>query len=427
MVFEVVLSGFDTRIGVNSGWGNMSLRYCAKSLSNKGSFALGSGATRLLSSSSKACNKAEGEVEVEAESNSGSSSSARQSEFNGSISKLLEQAMRTPVEDMSVLESKFRSPLTEKEQQLDERLTEFLRKYAKQNKVLDLPEDSNKFDFSSKVVSQPLHTREFPYLSQSGKDEPYSEQELYVRQLKHASHTGKLGADISNVYFPHKDIFNPPSLQQVSIEKLMAAGVHLGQSTALYRASTQPYIYGEYKGIHIIDLNQTLSHLKRAAKVVEGVAENGGLILFLGTREGQKRALVKAAERVKGYYVASKWVPGTLTNPTEISSNWERHEVDYLGNPTGRELTLNESTSIIKPDLMIVLNPTENRNALKEAMKARVPTIGIIDTDSEPSLVTYPIPGNDDSLRSVNLLTGILAKAGERGVQTRLNLASAAA
>ena len=117
-------------------------------------------------------------------------------------------------------------------------------------------------------------------------------------------------------------------------------------------------------------------------------------------------------------------VPGTLTNPTEISSSWERHEVDYFGNPTGRELTLNESMSIIKPDLLVVLNPTENRNALKEAMKARVPTIGIIDTDSEPSLVTYPIPANDDSLRSVSLLTSILAKAGERGVQTRLNRAS---
>lgn len=204
----------------------------------------------------------------------------------------------------------------------------------------------------------------------------------------------------------------------------MAAGVHLGQSTTLWRASTQPYIYGEYKGIHIIDLNQTLSHLKRAAQVVEGVAENGGLILFLGTREGQKRALIKASERVNGYYVASKWVPGTLTNPTEISSGWERQEVDYFGNPTGRELSLNESMSIIKPDLMIVLNPTENRNALKEAMKARVPTIGIIDTDSEPSLVTYPIPGNDDSLRSVNLLVSILSKAGERGVKTRLSRAT---
>ncbi|QEU59414.1 Mrp4 [Kluyveromyces lactis] len=405
----------------------MSVRYCTKNLVGRAPFALRSGAVRLQSSSSKATSSDESNVikgENGEEAQSVDVAAARQSEFNGSISQLLHQAMKTPIEELGDLETKLKSPLTEKEQQLDEKLTEFLRKYSKYNKVLDLPEDTNKFDFSSKVLSQPLHTREFPYLSHTSKEKPYSEQELYVRQLKHAAHTSKLGANIQDVYFPHKDVFNPPSLQQVSIEKLMAAGVHLGQSTALWRASTQPYIYGEYKGIHIIDLNRTLSHLKRAAQVVEGVAENGGLILFLGTREGQKRTLIKAAERVNGYYVASKWVPGTLTNPTEISSSWERHEVDYFGNPTGRELTLNESMSIIKPDLLVVLNPTENRNALKEAMKARVPTIGIIDTDSEPSLVTYPIPGNDDSLRSVSLLTSILAKAGERGVQTRLNRAT---
>ncbi|CDO95966.1 unnamed protein product [Kluyveromyces dobzhanskii CBS 2104] len=405
----------------------MSVRYCAKSLVVRAPFALRSGTVRLQSSTSKATT---GDESVTLKNDASNSAEpvdvtlARQSEFNGSISRLLQQAMKTQVGESGDLESKLQPPLTEREQQLDERLTEFLRKYSKYNKVLDLPEDTNKFDFSSKILSQPLHTREFPYLSHTSKEQPYSEQELYVRQLKHAAHTSKLGAAIEEVYFPHKDVFNPPTLQQVSIERLMAAGVHLGQSTALWRASTQPYIYGEYKGIHIIDLNQTLSHLKRAAQVVEGVAENGGLILFLGTREGQKRTLIKAAERVNGYYVASKWVPGTLTNPTEISSSWERQEVDYFGKATGRELTLNESMSIIKPDLLVVLNPTENRNALKEAMKARVPTIGIIDTDSEPSLVTYPIPGNDDSLRSVSLLTSILAKAGERGVQTRLNRAS---
>lgn len=348
----------------------------------------------------------------------------RQSEFNRSVASLMKQALKKPVEEIGNLEEALNAPLSEKEQQLDEKLTDFLRKYAKSNKVLDLPEDTNKFDFESKPVSYSLNAREFPYVSRTSQNEPYTEQELFVRQMRHAGHSAKLGGNVEDVYYPHTDIFNPPTLQQVSIEKLMAAGVHLGQSTALWRASTQPYIYGEYKGIHIIDLNQTLSHLKRAAKVVEGVAENGGIILFLGTRDGQKRALIKAAERVRGYYVASKWVPGTLTNPTEISSGWERQEVDNLGNPTGRELNLNESMSIIKPDLLVILNPTENRNALREAMKARVPTIGIIDTDSEPSLVTYPIPGNDDSLRSVNLLLSVLAKAGERGVQTRLGKAS---
>ena len=186
----------------------------------------------------------------------------------------------------------------------------------------------------------------------------------------------------------------------------------------------RPYIYGEYKGIHIIDLNKTLSSLKRAAKVVEGVAERGGTILFLGTREGQKRALQEAARRTHGFYVSTRWIPGTLTNPTEISNVWERHEVDHGDMPTNRPLTADEAASIVKPDLLVVLNPTENRNALNEAMQARIPTIAIIDTDSEPSLVTYPIPGNDDSLRSVNLLVGVLSKAGEIGLQSRLSRVS---
>ena len=95
----------------------------------------------------------------------------------------------------------------------------------------------------------------------------------------------------------------------------MEAGVHLGQSVSLWRSSTQPYIYGEYNGIHIIDLNKTLALLRRAANVIEGIVERGGIVLFLGTRDGQKRALEEAAKRVHGYYVSSRWIPGTLTKP----------------------------------------------------------------------------------------------------------------
>ena len=109
-----------------------------------------------------------------------------------------------------------------------------------------------------------------------------------------------------------------------------------------------------------------------------------------------------------------------MTNSTEISGIWEKQEIDSNDNPTERALSPNETSKQVKPDLLVVLNPTENRNALLEAIKSRVPTIAIIDTDSEPSLVTYPIPGNDDSLRSVNFLLGVLARAGQRGLQNRL-------
>lgn len=344
--------------------------------------------------------------------------SLRQKQFNDTIVEQLKVLSQTPLDEVTEL-GDLNKPLTPKEKQLDEELTDFLRKYSQSNKLINTEESAQ--DVSRRSIDlAAAQNKRYPYLIPSARDKPYTSQELFLRQMKHASHTAKMGANIEKVYYPHKDIQQPLPAEKISVNKLLAAGVHLGQSTSLWRPSTQAFIYGEYRGIHIIDLNKTLAYLKRAAKVVEGVAERGGIILFLGTREGQKRGLEEAARRSHGFYISTRWIPGTLTNSTEISGVWERHEVDFADKPTGRVLTVDESLAIVKPDLVVVLNPTENRNALNEAMQARVPTIGIIDTDSEPSIVTYPIPGNDDSLRSVNLLLGVLARAGERGVQNRL-------
>lgn len=345
--------------------------------------------------------------------------SLRQKQFNDKIVEQLKTLSETPLDEVTSFGVDVNAPLTPKEKQLDEELTDFLRKYSQMNRLINT-DDNTEGQVQRSFQVAAAQNKKYPYLVPSARDKPYTTQELFLRQMKHASHTAKLGANIEKVYFPHKDIQTPPSAEKVSINKLLAAGVHLGQSTSLWRPSTQPFIYGEYEGIHIIDLNKTLAYLKRAAKVVEGVAERGGIILFLGTREGQKRGLEEAAKKTHGFYICTRWIPGTLTNSTEISGVWERHEVDFADRPTGRVLSPDETAAIVKPDLLVILNPTENRNALNEAMQVRIPTIGIIDTDSEPSIVTYPIPGNDDSPRSVNLLLGVLAKAGERGLQNRL-------
>ncbi|CAI4063805.1 hypothetical protein N7582_002506 [Saccharomyces uvarum] len=308
--------------------------------------------------------------------------------------------------------------LSAKEQLLDNELSEFFKSYAQSNKLFENATSVGRSPAAAAAVT--TTNKPYPNLIPSTNDKPYTSQELFLRQFRHSLHTAKLGSAISKVYFPHKDIFYPPLPEAITVENLLSAGVHLGQSTSLWRSSTQSYVYGEYKGVHIIDLNQTLSCLKRAAKVVEGVSESGGIILFLGTRKGQKRGLEEAAKKTHGYYVSTRWIPGTLTNSTEISGIWEKQEIDSHDTPTQRALSPNETSKQVKPDLLVVLNPTENRNALLEAIKSRVPTIAIIDTDSEPSLVTYPIPGNDDSLRSVNLLLGVLARAGQRGLQNRL-------
>lgn len=349
----------------------------------------------------------------------------RQKQFNDQIVSQLKALSETPVDEIDGLQNIPNQPLSEKEKQLDEELTDFLTKYSQSNRLINNEDVTADLTSSASGSQLASHHKKYPYLVPSSRDKPYTSQELFLRQMKHASHTARLGANIEQVYLPHKDVHSPLAAEQVSINKLLEAGVHLGQSTSLWRSSTQPFIYGEYKGIHLIDLNKTLSSLKRAAKVVEGISERGGVVLYVGTREGQKRALEEAAKRTNGYYIFTRWIPGTLTNSTEISGVWERQEVDFADRPTNRELTPAETIGICKPDLIVVLNPTENRNALRESMQARVPTIGIIDTDSEPSMVTYPIPGNDDSLRSVNLILGVLSRAGQRGRQNRLAKVSA--
>ncbi|CCK68971.1 mitochondrial 37S ribosomal protein uS2m KNAG_0B05380 [Huiozyma naganishii CBS 8797] len=341
----------------------------------------------------------------------------RLKQYNEEMLKKLRRFRDVPAEEASKLENMLKSPLTVKEKQLDEQLTEFFNEFTHLGKQSS---SSAAKDTENHTLNISQQLNKYPFLEPSANDDPYTPQELFLRQTNHAKNSARLGADIKDVYFPYKDVSSPLSIEKITLERLMSAGVHLGQSTSLWRSSTQPYIYGTYKGIHIIDLNQTLSHLKRAANVIEGVVENGGIVLFLGTRDGQKRALEEAAKKTNGYFVSSRWIPGTLTNPTEISGLWDKMEVDMLDKPTGRQLTVDEKMCIVKPDLLVVLNPTDNRNALYEAMKTRIPTIGIIDTDSEPSMVTYPIPGNDDSSRSVNLLLGVLARAGQRGLKNRL-------
>jgi len=179
-------------------------------------------------------------------------------------------------------------------------------------------------------------------------------------------------------------------------------------------------IRGEHDPIHIISLDVTASHLRRACKVVEGVAARGGLILFVGTRQGQARAVVKAAEMAGGCHLFDKWTPGTLTNGQQILRRCKKKVINELDREQhGFEPQLKVS-SAVKPDLVVCLNPLENYVLLHECGIHNIPTIGIIDTDANPTWVTYPIPANDDSLRCVQVVAGALGRAGEAGQEKRL-------
>lgn len=317
----------------------------------------------------------------------------------------------------------------ELEAKLNQEFSSFLKEFAFEydfsNDLISLigDDDLKTVDVHSILAAskRPMSgTNQFPNVQKSEYDEPYTRQELYLRRMFHAQNLRNTGSSISNVYRPHEDTFHPPSVNEVSTATLLAAGAHLGHSTSLLRQNCQPYVYGVRDGIHIIDLDKTLVHLRRAASVVEGIAQRGGIILFVGTMKGQEHSLQVAAKRCGGYYVHTRWVPGTLSNSTQISQAWQRHEVDMADQPTSRKLSPNLKKTIIKPDLVVILNPVENRNLIHECLAAQIPTVGIIDTNSEPSLVSYPIPANDDSLRSCELILGVLSKSAQKGRDARI-------
>lgn len=185
------------------------------------------------------------------------------------------------------------------------------------------------------------------------------------------------------------------------------------------------YIFGIRQGIHIISLDVTASHLRRACRVVSGVAEKGGLVLFVGTRAGQDRCVVKAAQLAGGCHLFERWTPGSITNGHQILGTCKTKVVDEFDHEIPGFHEELQDRPVLRPDLVVCLNPLENHVMLHECGLNAIPTIGIVDTDANPTWVTYPIPANDDSLRCVQVIAGVLGRAGEEGQEKRRELASA--
>ncbi|KAK0101719.1 37S ribosomal protein, mitochondrial [Cadophora gregata] len=208
--------------------------------------------------------------------------------------------------------------------------------------------------------------------------------------------TSRVGGLVAPHYEPHEVLTKPPKPEDVTLELLMASQAHLGHATSLWNPMNQRYIFGIRQGVHIISLETTAAHLRRAAKVVEGVAYHGGLILFVGTRPGQGPVIVNAARMAKGCHLFEKWIPGSITNGDQILAKCGIKAVDVLDEPIeGFEDKIAEWKAL-KPDLVVCLNPLENYILLHECGLNNIPTIGVIDTDADPTWVTYPIPANDD-------------------------------
>jgi small subunit ribosomal protein S2 len=234
--------------------------------------------------------------------------------------------------------------------------------------------------------------------------------------------TGRIGSDVAPHYRPNALVSNPPHPEDITLELLMASQTHIGHATSLWHPANAKYIFGvrgDHDPIHIISLDITAAYLRRACKIVESVTSRGGLVLFVGTREGQIRSVVRAAELSQGCHLFTKWIPGSITNGQQILGACAKKVVDEndISIPGfGDQLP---QTSALKPDLVVCLNPLENYILLHECGMHNIPTIGIVDTDVNPTWVTYPIPANDDSLRSVQVICGALGRAGEKGQNIR--------
>ncbi|GHT26466.1 30S ribosomal protein S2 [Planctomycetales bacterium] len=224
----------------------------------------------------------------------------------------------------------------------------------------------------------------------------------------------------------------------ISIQELIDAGVHFGHRASMWNPKMRPYIFGRRKLIHITDLRETVRGILRAKKYLKEVAAQGSLVLFVGTKRQATETIKKEAERCGMPYVSERWLGGTLTNFKTIRSRLSRlKELEDIIN--GDELNtyskkmqsslqreyrkmyrnLNGLRDMNRfPEAMVIVDPKKEKNAVFEAQKLGIVTIALIDTDSDPDEIDLAIPGNDDSIRSIEVIMRSLADAVEEGRKT---------
>ncbi|KAK0958080.1 hypothetical protein LTS01_022078 [Friedmanniomyces endolithicus] len=204
--------------------------------------------------------------------------------------------------------------------------------------------------------------------------------------------TRPLGTSLTPHYKPHELLSNPPRPEDITLELLLASQAHIGHSTSLWHPANAKYIFGvrgREDPIHIISLDATAAHLRRACKVVRGVAERGGLVLFVGSREGQAGCVVKAAKLAGGCHLFTKWIPGSITNGQQILGKCAKRVVNHRDESVpGFEKQLLRRAAL-KPDLVVCLNMLENYVLLHD-------------------------------LRCVQVIAGVLGRAGEEGQAERM-------
>ena len=222
------------------------------------------------------------------------------------------------------------------------------------------------------------------------------------------------------------------SMADIRLKTLLEAGVHFGHQTSRWNPKMKPYIFGARNGIYIIDLQQTVKLFREAYEFVRDVASQGGTVLFVGTKKQAQDTIREEAERCGMFYVNSRWLGGTLTNFQTIKQSIERLKKleEMLGDSaiaaalTKKEMLqmrreadkLMRSLGGIKgmrklPDLIFVIDPQTEEIGVHEANKLGIPLVAVVDTNCDPDLIDYKIPGNDDAIRAIRLFCSAIADA----------------
>lgn len=220
-------------------------------------------------------------------------------------------------------------------------------------------------------------------------------------------------------------------MAQVTMKEMLDAGVHFGHQTQRWNPKMKNYVYTSRGGIHIIDLQKTVVRANKAADFVKQVAANGGKLIFVGTKKQAIEPVTEAAQRCGQFYVTKRWLGGMLTNFETIKSSIDRlrridqmrekGEMNFL---TKKErarlekeaLKLTEYLNGIRdmkemPSAMFVVDMPKEHIAIAEAKRLGIPVVAIADTNSDPDSIEYPIPGNDDAIRSIKLFSNLVAEA----------------
>ncbi|SHI77954.1 SSU ribosomal protein S2P [Desulfatibacillum alkenivorans DSM 16219] len=224
---------------------------------------------------------------------------------------------------------------------------------------------------------------------------------------------------------------------KISMKELLEAGVHFGHQTKRWNPKMKPYIFGARNGIYIVDLQKTVRMFRTACEFVSDVVANGGSVLFVGTKKQARESIYEEANRAEAYYVHNRWLGGMLTNFQTIKKGIDR--LNYLN-----EIKLNETINLFPkkerlklekerikldanlggirtmtklPSVIFIIDPKNEAIAVREAKRLNIPIVAVVDTNCDPDDIDYVIPGNDDAIRAIRLMTSRIAEAVIQGKQ----------